>query len=122
MSSNKSLNKAKSAKMDEFYTRREDIEAELSHYKTFFEGKVVYCNCDDPTWSEFWQFFVRVFRDWKIKKLMATHYEPDEKNYAYKLELTEDTGGMTLQLPRFHVTEISAVLFVLRCSGKQILW
>lgn len=79
--------------MDEFYTRREDIEAELLHYKAFFEGKVVYCNCDDPTWSEFWQFFVRVFRDWKIKKLMATHYEPDEKNYAYKLELTEDTNG-----------------------------
>lgn len=93
MSANKNLNKAKSAKMDEFYTRREDIEAELLHYKAFFEGKVVYCNCDDPTWSEFWQFFVRVFRDWKIKKLMATHYEPDEKNYAYKLELTEDTNG-----------------------------
>ena len=93
MSANKNLNKAKSAKMDEFYTRREDIEAELLHYKAFFEGKVVYCNCDDPTWSEFWQFFVRVFRDWKIKKLMATHYEPNEKNYAYKLELTEDTNG-----------------------------
>lgn len=93
MAANKNLNKAKAAKMDEFYTRREDIEAELSHYKRFFEGKVVYCNCDDPTWSEFWQFFVRVFRDWKIKKLMATHYEPDEKNYAYKLELTDDTNG-----------------------------
>lgn len=93
MAANKNLNKAKAAKMDEFYTRREDIEAELSHYKRFFEGKVVYCNCDDPKESEFWQFFVRVFRDWKIKKLMATHYEPDEKNYAYKLELTEDTNG-----------------------------
>ena len=93
MAANKNLNKAKAAKMDEFYTRREDIEAELSHYKRFFEGKVVYCNCDDPTWSEFWLFFVRVFRDWKIKKLMATHYEPDEKNYAYKLELTDDTNG-----------------------------
>lgn len=41
MSANKNLNKAKSAKMDEFYTRREDIEAELLHYKAFFEGKVV---------------------------------------------------------------------------------
>ena len=36
MSVNKNLNKAKSAKMDEFYTRREDIEAELLHYKAFF--------------------------------------------------------------------------------------
>lgn len=30
MAANKNLNKAKAAKMDEFYTRREDIEAELS--------------------------------------------------------------------------------------------
>lgn len=93
MAGNRSLHAAKKEKFDEFYTRREDIEAELSHYKPFFENKVVYCNCDDPTWSEFWQFFVRVFRDWKIKKLLATHYEPDEKNYAYKLELSEDTNG-----------------------------
>lgn len=87
------LEAAKAAKNDEFYTRREDIEKELMHYKEHFRDKVVYCNCDDPTRSEFWQFFVRVFKDWGIKKLIATHYEPDEKNYAYKLELTEDTNG-----------------------------
>ena len=93
MSANKNLSAAKKAKNDDFWTRREDIEAELYHYKEHFEGKVVYCNCDDPKESEFWKFFVRVFRDWKIKKLIATHYEPNEKNYAYKLELTEDTNG-----------------------------
>lgn len=93
MAKNANLNKAKDAKVDEFYTRREDIEAELSHYREHFKDKVVYCNCDDPTWSEFWQFFVRVFKDWGLKKLMATHYEPDEKNFAYKLEITEDTNG-----------------------------
>lgn len=93
MAKNANLNKAKDAKVDEFYTRREDIEAELSHYREHFKDKIVYCNCDDPTWSEFWQFFVRVFKDWGLKKLMATHYEPDEKNFAYKLEITEDTNG-----------------------------
>lgn len=93
MAKNANLNKAKDAKVDEFYTRREDIEAELSHYQEHFRNKVVYCNCDDPTWSEFWQFFVRVFKDWGLKKLMATHYEPDEKNFAYKLEICEDTNG-----------------------------
>ena len=92
MAKNTNLNKAKDAKVDEFYTRREDIEAELSHYADHFKDKVVYCNCDDPTWSEFWQFFIRVFKDWGIKKLVATHYEPDEKNYAYKLEICEDTN------------------------------
>lgn len=93
MAKNANLNRAKDAKLDEFYTRREDIEAELSHYRDHFKDKVVYCNCDDPTWSEFWKFFVRVFKDWELKKLMATHYEPDEKNFAYKLEICEDTNG-----------------------------
>ena len=93
MAKNTNLNKAKDAKDNEFYTRREDIEAELSHYQNHFKDKVVYCNCDDPTWSEFWRFFVRVFKDWGLKKLMATHYERDEKNYAYKLEICEDTNG-----------------------------
>lgn len=93
MAGNKSLNAAGVAKQDEFYTQRADIERELQHYKKFFEGKVVYCNCDDPETSEFWRFFTRVFRDWHLRKLMATHYDPDEKNFAYKLELTEDTNG-----------------------------
>lgn len=93
MAKNANLNKAKDAKNDEFYTQREDIERELSHYKDFFRDKVVYCNCDDPVESEFWKFFVRVFKDWGLKKLMATHYEPDEKNFAYKLEIFEDTNG-----------------------------
>ena len=93
MAKNANLNKAKDAKNDEFYTQREDIERELSHYKEFFQDKVVYCNCDDPVESEFWKFFVRVFKDWGLKKLMATHYEPDEKNFAYKLEICEDVNG-----------------------------
>ena len=93
MASNKSLHVAKKTKKDEFYTRREDIENELSHYADHFRGKVVYCNCDDPQWSEFWQFFMRIFRPWGLKKLIATHYEPDEKNYAYMLEVSEDTNG-----------------------------
>ncbi len=93
MASNKSLHAAKKTKKDEFYTRREDIENELSHYADHFRDKVVYCNCDDPVTSEFWQFFMRNFRPWGLKKLIATHYEPDEKNYAYMLEISEDTNG-----------------------------
>ncbi len=93
MASNKSLHAAKKTKKDEFYTRREDIENELSHYADHFRNKVVYCNCDDPVTSEFWQFFMRNFRPWGLKKLIATHYEPDEKNYAYMLEISEDTNG-----------------------------
>lgn len=93
MAKNENLHKAKVRNEDEFYTQRSYIEDELSHYKEHFKDKIVYCNCDDPVESEFWKFFVRVFKDWGLKKLMATHYEPDEKNYAYMLEICEDTNG-----------------------------
>ena len=90
--SNKNLGNAKNARKDEFYTRREDIENELSHYESHFRNKIVYCNCDDPVDSEFWRFFQRNFRAWGLKKLIATHYEPNEKNYSYMLTLGEGSG------------------------------
>ena len=57
MSNNSNLHKAKKAKNDEFYTQLSDIENELSHYKEHFNGKVVYCNCDDPRQSNFVKYF-----------------------------------------------------------------
>ena len=93
MSKNENLHRAKTNKEDEFYTQRSYIEDELCHYAEHFKDKVVYCNCDDPVTSEFWQFFVRNFKPYGLKKLIATHYEPDEKNYAYSLEICEDTNG-----------------------------
>lgn len=45
---NRSLNNARDAKQDEFYTQLSDIEREVKHYKQHFKNKVVYCNCDDP--------------------------------------------------------------------------
>ena len=93
MPKNAEANAAKRNQKDEFYTTRQDIEAELTNYADYFKDKVVYCNCDDPVTSEFWQFFVRNFRAYGLKKLMATHFEPDEKNYAYMLEISEDTNG-----------------------------
>ena len=47
MAKNKSLNAAKAAKYDEFYTQYDVIQAELNHYEKDFEGKTVLCNCDD---------------------------------------------------------------------------
>ncbi len=91
---------AKRNKDDEFYTQREDIETELSHYQTVFKNKVVYCNCDDPKESEFWQYFVRNFKVFGLKKLISTHYEPNEKNFAYKLEMSESGYEPTItQIP-----------------------
>lgn len=90
---NASFAAAREAKEDEFYTQRSDIENELAHYSDHFRDKIVYCNCDDPVSSEFWQFFVRNFIAWGIKKLIATHYDPNAQNYSYKLEMEPDENG-----------------------------
>ncbi len=71
---NKNLHNAKESKNDEFYTQLEDIEKELSHYRQHFEGKVVFCNCDDPYESNFFKYFVLNFNTLKLKKLIATSY------------------------------------------------
>ena len=90
-STNKSLNAAKEAKDDEFYTRYEDIEAEVMKYKEYFKNKIVYLPCDDPlgkneqltSMSQFWDFFVTNFNNFGLKKLIATHFS--ETGDAYKI-------------------------------------
>ena len=80
MTLNKPFHKAKAARRDEFYTQLSDIENELCHYKDHFRGKIVYCNCDDPKVSNFFDFFSRDFQELGLKQLIATCYksrEPD---------------------------------------------
>ena len=84
---NTSLHAAKDAKNDEFYTRLEDINEEMNHYEDKFRGKVVFCNCDDPKWSNFWKYFHLNFEYLGLKKLIATHYESGEVQ-SYKIEYT----------------------------------
>ena len=87
---NTNLCNAKKAKNDEFYTRYEDIEAEVMKYRKQFRDKVVYLPCDDPAEkkSEFWSFFVANFESFGLKKLIATHYE--ENGQAYKIWIDRD--------------------------------
>ena len=75
MALNKNLNQAKRGKKDEFYTQLSDIEKELRHYRDHFKGKVVYCNCDDPTVSNFFKYFSLKFTDLGLKKLITTCYK-----------------------------------------------
>lgn len=88
--SNANLNAAKKAKNDEFYTLYEDIEAELQHYPGAFEGKIVYCNCDNQEWSNFWKYFHLNFEKLGLKKLISTHYEKnvEQNGHPYKMEYT----------------------------------
>ena len=90
---NSNLRTAKKAKNDEFYTRYDDIEAEVMKYRKYFKDKVVYLPCDDPVEkkSEFWSFFVNNFDAFGIKKLIATHY--DENGKTYKIWIDTDNSG-----------------------------
>ena len=88
---NKGLKKANKNKKDEFYTQLCDIERELVYYKEHFRGKTIFCNCDDPEYSNFWKYFELNFRHLGLKKLIATHYD-DEKT-TYKIELSTDIDG-----------------------------
>ena len=74
MSKNSNLGVAKTAKNDEFYTQLTDIEKELKHYRSHFNGKIVLCNCDDPFESNFFKYFVLNFNHLGLKKLIATCY------------------------------------------------
>ena len=85
---NKHLGKAKEQKKDEFFTQIGDIERELRHYKEHFKDKVVFCNCDDPEYSNFWRYFQLNFFSLGLKKLISTHYEADKP--SYKMEIIAD--------------------------------
>ena len=66
------FDRAKQNKNDEFYTQLPDIERELANYRSHFKGKTVYCNCDDPTRSNFYRYFAEHFHDLGLKKLIAS--------------------------------------------------
>lgn len=74
MAKNANLRKADKAKNDEFYTQLVDIEKELKHYREYFKGKTVFCNCDDPFESNFFKYFAINFNHLGLRKLICTCY------------------------------------------------
>lgn len=80
---NTKLLKAKANKNDEFYTLLEDIEKELKNYTEFFENKIIYCNCDNPKFSNFWKYFNDNFTKFKLKKLYTTYLD-NEESFLYE--------------------------------------
>lgn len=73
------LNDAKNG--DEFYTRLKDIERGLKPFD--FRGKIVYCNCDNPEFSNFYKYFHDNFDKLGLKKLLCTYYAENPKLYVY---------------------------------------
>jgi len=107
---NRSLQAAKIKKNDEFYTKLEDIEAEVNNYKDSFKGKVVYCNCDDPYESNFFKYFVLNFNRLGLKKLIATGYYKSPKIYT-QLDLfgfgtVDESAAGTVRPYSVSITEV----------------
>ena len=121
MAGNSNLHMSKAGKTDEFYTQLSTIEEELRHYRKYFKGKTVLCNCDDPYESNFFKYFALNFNALGLKKLITTCYATSPITYTqlslfadeeitypagegkkpYKIEITEVTdanGDATVDL------------------------
>lgn len=77
------LDNAKVNKKDEFYTQLIDIEKEMIHYTKHFKNKIVYCNCDNPEFSNFWKYFYDHFTELELRALYATFYGERASFYRY---------------------------------------
>ncbi len=139
MAKNGSLTAARDAKQDEFYTQLDDISNELKHYTQHFQGKVVFCNCDDPYESNFFKYFAVNFNKLGLKKLIATCYDgspvqgnellldfgdttDDPKKIAYKVEITEvkdfnNDGAVNLADIRYLMQNDKNVISILKGNG-----
>ncbi|WP_333852810.1 adenine-specific methyltransferase EcoRI family protein [Epilithonimonas sp.] len=112
---NQTLHIAKSSKKDEFYTQLIDIEIELEYYKEHFKGKTVFCNCDDPRVSNFFNYFFYNFEELGLKKLIASCYNNKEHNLfnnystvnGYYAEYSGNKDGNKINRPE----EINIIAF-----------
>jgi hypothetical protein len=106
---NSNLHMSKTGKTDEFYTQLSTIEDELRHYRKYFKDKIIFCNADDPAFGEdgqdhfgdgeggytsnFFRYFQLNFEQLGIKKLIATHYDPNKPTYKLELEGNKNGNG-----------------------------
>ena len=97
MAGKASLDAAKAAKNDEFYTQWSDIESEIKAYLEYdpdvFRGKTVLLPCDNPEWSNFTRFFIHNFTAFGIKKLISTSYMPRRNGRIFVMESGSKSDG-----------------------------
>lgn len=94
---NANMRKAAATKDDEFYTQLTDIEREVSKYKAYFKNKIVYCNCDLPTQSNFFKYFSLNFEHLGLKKLIATSF--NKSGRGRYIEYSGDKNGNNIPDP-----------------------
>lgn len=105
MATNSSLQKAKKAKNDEFYTVFDFIQKEINAYLEYnpdtFKDKVVLCPCDDPEWSNFTRFFAQNFEVLGLKKLISTSYATESKGKYYQTTIFDFITDYEKDSPQF---------------------
>ena len=92
MANNSNLHYSKREQEDEFYTELSTIEKELPFYEKHFKDKVIYCNCDDPSFSQFWKYFYTNYGNLGLKGLYATYLSSKPYMYFYN-------GGKVIKTP-----------------------
>lgn len=107
---NNNLSAARINKNDEFYTFFSDIEAELINYKDHFKNKIVYCNCDDPTWSQFYTYLKHAFNHFELSKLITTHYVANGTSYKREYDGTNEVDTPLTGNGDFRSEECKAIL------------
>lgn len=95
MSDNSNLSNARKFDNDEYYTQYLDIAAEIPHYKEYLADKIIYCNCDNPYFSNFYKYFKEHFSQYKLKKLIATCIRQSKKYNAIKAEYNGESERIT---------------------------
>lgn len=118
--SNENLRTAKKVKNDNFFTKYEDVENELSHYKDQLRDKIIYCNCDTPE-SNFVKFLNGIKDEWSIKDVWHTSIDEEisfDSEYAKELLSKCD---IVISNPPFSKVRESYVPLLIE-SGKQFLF
>ena len=106
MAGNANLNNSARDKQDEFYTEIGMIEKELKYYKNHFRDKIVFCNCDDPEYSNFWKYFQLNFFALRLKKLIATHYEKEKTSYKMDIVAADIPKNGQYKIPDYIQTPL----------------
>ncbi len=109
---NQTLTNAKKAKQDEFYTRWEEIEQEVSAYieydKNVFKNKTILLPADDPFESNFFKYFAVHFNDFGLKELIATSYD-SSPIVNTQLSLFDDISNVTNRASKAYKIELTHV-------------
>lgn len=74
MTKNNILNNARNFKNDEFYTKYNDVNKLIDEYKIYLKNKIIYCNCDDYRYSNFYKCLKERFNELELKTLYCSNF------------------------------------------------